>query len=1744
MGQVDALKMVDHLRTRLVDLAVSENHVRDRKLSDAMRRVWEGLGEDGGLVSELWVEGVFTPELSKDSLQELSEEGLFPLDLCLHLNDRDVFPAARWLYNHQSESLRRAFAAKEGEKPALVITAGTGLGKTEAFLLPMLSDLWATPRSQGEGGMRCLILYPMNALIADQIDRIYKWLQGQDRLTVFHFTSETPENAREANRHGEHEWEPCRMRTREEARGRESQDGKPIKEPLGNVPDIVITNYSMLEYMLCRPQDSRFFGPDLRCIILDEAHLYSGTLAAEIMMLLRRVRERCGVSPSEIFHVATSATLGGDEEDLREFGASLFSTDESKTIVVRGQYANPDFEDSDCPPGQPATAAEIAQHASSDFHTLTADSELIKDSQKTVNRLHEVAGRFVCGTTADQAQREHPATPACFLHASLRRAPLIRKIAEILATEKGNALSLNDLAGKLFPGETGNEERNATIALLRFAASARLRGSDLPLVPHRLHLLFRAPEGLSVCLNSGCSGPQESRIEGVGCLQPLGDRCRYCQCVLLPVHRCENCGDWALEVHENQGTSTLEPGYYAEYVKRRTYYLLVCPEDRNLQEVVVNPRDGEFLGHGAAGMSLWRAPYIQDDPQVQQCPTCSSSWTSADGEDEPEWRRACRSLVEGSPFAMSVTAETVLSDLPPYQAISRKWKPAEGRRLLCFSDSRSAAARLGPLLTQQHEMRVIQAAMARCVNQLTTSGTTDYLSSEVKRLEGELKDAADSTDIGLKQHLERELDEKRVKLQQSRTGTSFTDYAALVAGRSEILQILDRDTAERHNAERYGQSDWEKNAEKVREHIEAIIAGELGQALGRAFKKRVSVESVGLLEIIYPGIEKLGTPPIVEEKLPQTVRQRIAKIWPDFVALLLDTLRRDGCIDWSKEMPGRKWLGENPLAGRWMTRRRGGWGAMQFVGATRRQLRRIFAENMLRAAGCVEKDLDVLGEEVLCGVFDQLFQLAGNGSSQLMWLERDANHQTGHEEDDKAIQILMDRLSVRVPAKLYRCETTGTVWNHSALGWVPIRGCIGKLQPISSEQMDQNVRWGRARREFKESLILSQGLWAEEHSAQLSPRENRRLQDLFKRGLRNILSSTTTMELGIDIGGLNGVLLGNVPPGPANHRQRAGRAGRRSDGSAVVITHARNSEYDREVFHRFGEFLERDLKKPTVFTDRNRIIGRHLHAVLLSEFLRSRQPPRTGTMHAYGTMGSFCGVSSFPDRWKRKSDPKPAWLESDASIADQFGEFLERLKTEGGELRNRLSSLAKHTRLNLADPDKWLEFIASATEIFGGAIGDWREEVKQLREAWEEIPERPKGGGIEREMAKANAIHYMVVSLCRITVIEWLAGRRFLPRYGFPINLQRLTVRKGIEGGSSDNSEPNERYRLERGSLLALREYVPGSRVLVGGRVATSRGLRKHWTDSNLNEALGLQYFSLECPGGHIYINQSRDEPCPRCSDIPRRRQKLVFPRFGYTTAGWDKMPLGTNLERIGEQSVCPTAFTEETEGETTENFAGISGVRIVYRDEADLLVRNQGDGFGFAICTRCGFAASESEYGEGRMRLPRNFTIHPSIFSSKPNSFCWEKGEQSSPVLRNRVLAARELTDMALLEWPGAHSGVRDGVYSFGRALLLAGARCLELDERELGMELIPLHEGNLGIVIYDTSPGGAGHCKELINLGKDWIEATRRILYVDEKHHSHCERACLDCILDFSGQYLASSLNRLDALNLLDEVFPGEYI
>ena len=189
--------------------------------------------------------------------------------------------------------------------------------------------------------MRAIVLYPMNALVNDQVERLHSWMKGQDKCRLFHFTSETPENKRTADKIDYPIFDPSRIRTRQQARE--------------NPPDVLVTNYSMLEYMLIRPQDSPFFGNALSVVVLDEMHLYSGTLAAEIALLLRRVLLRCGRRPEDIMWLGASATLGGD---LTEFSAALFNRATSDVHILEGQKTRPTLADP-VPPIVSPTAESI-----------------------------------------------------------------------------------------------------------------------------------------------------------------------------------------------------------------------------------------------------------------------------------------------------------------------------------------------------------------------------------------------------------------------------------------------------------------------------------------------------------------------------------------------------------------------------------------------------------------------------------------------------------------------------------------------------------------------------------------------------------------------------------------------------------------------------------------------------------------------------------------------------------------------------------------------------------------------------------------------------------------------------------------------------------------------------------------------------------------------------------------------------------------------------------------------------------------------------------------------------------------------------------------------------------------------------------------------------------------------------------------------------------------------------------------
>ena len=1728
--QTDALKLVERVRERLVDLAVAENFVRDTRVTEACKDVWSGPPEEGGLVSELWVEGAFSSKLSEDTLDSLADAGLLNRDLKDHLHESGEFPRDRPLYQHQAEALRRA-PRNNTDRPSLVVSAGTGSGKTEAFLLPILNELWQRPRRSP--GMRCLMLYPMNALVADQVGRVDRWLhENQADLRVFHFTSETPNDNQERARRGDDPSTAWRMRTREEARD--------------DPPDIVITNYSMLEYMLCRPVDDKFFGPDLRAIVLDEAHLYTGALAAEITLLLRRVRARCGVRPEQLLQIATSATLGGGDNELKEFAAQLFSSRSDNTYVIRGEKAQPVFEEAPAPPATSPSASNLAPSAGIAVQTLTSEGKFSSCTPEEYADLRRSVRLLISDTAVKEASEKFPDKPGPFLWAALSRAPLMRRLALKLAEQEG-ALSLKGLAQDLFYGDDETAQ-SATVALLRLAASARSEARLSPLVPHRLHLLARAPNGLCVCLNSECPGPANRRVLGLGCLQPTSDRCRYCQALTLALHRCKICALPALVGSEAR--HSLQMSLPLAKAQSR-YYLTVQQRDekpkQSLSRVVIALESGEQLGDGEEGVELFRAPCPEHgrdchDPQCarQSCPCCGVSWfaSAADSDDEESVAdRKCTPLDGPHRLALSVVAETLLEGMPAFsdEPGSRNWKPAEGRRLLCFSDSRREAARLGPQLTRAHETWVIRAAIAEAAQGLDSAQTVRDINDEIEYLRHRLSNL-NPDEEERRVRFEGKLEQKKTEKQQAVSGTPLSDFARHVCENNRIAQILDRGTSETHKANDWKQLAWKDNCKQIKQRAEALVASELNRPL----PTQVSLESIGLVEVAYPGIEQVPTPAEIFGILPTNeVRQHLEEAWPRYLAALLDTLRLDGAAGWSEgDVHDRhKWEGDSPLHDRWAARDGSGWGAIRFAGSTDRQLRRWFTVRVLEAAGCPDEKLYTLGSDLLQGAFDELYRAAANGTIE--WLDRE-DHQLDVNKSQPAIKILFDKLVVRKPERHFHCPDSLTVWPRKVLGWAPLKGCRGNLEPIENKEVDKLSRWRRARSELKDP-IFRMGLWGEEHSAQLDARENRRLQDLFRDGVRNILSSTTTMELGIDIGGLNGVLLGNVPPGRANHQQRAGRAGRRADGSAVVATFARPRAFDQEVFLRFGDFLARPLRRPVVFLDRERFVRRHLHSVLLGEFFRRNelQQPRGGAMNAYSSMGPFLGVKP-PERWKDDRG-KPAWTPTAAPLDQAFVTWCQHIKAEpSGDLRSIVATVVAGTPLDRVSDSgaKWVEFFEQTLKEFQKAIEEWRQDFGGLKKVWEEIDKSFSSNQLSRTRNQANAIRYQIKLLCDTTVIEWLADRLFLPRYGFPINLQTLQVRRPRE--KSEGSRRDERYRLERSSLLALAEYVPGAEVLVGGKVAVSRGLLKYWTDAPQDHALGKQQRAVTCWNKHVYLNSEWTDVCPECGSGAKSTDLLLFPRYGYLTAAWEPLAQRGRLERVGEMEAYPTGTTFlAQESDEVERFAGLSGFSARYWEESKLLLRNAGaKKLGFAICTRCGFAMSEVERGMGRENLPGKFETHARVYDARANQPCWKKNEQA-PVWRNRVLAARERTDLIWLGFSADVPAAEVAVYSLGRALVLAGAKLLEVDSRELEAYAKPSTTySSFDLAIYDSTASGAGHCLELFNRGEEWLKEARKVLTGSQNHQSRCERACLECILDFGGQFQADKLNRKAARALLKSV------
>ena len=578
-------------------------------------------------------------------------------------------------YLHQSRAHRRI-----AQGLPTVVATGTGSGKTEAFLLPILDHAY---RTRGTPGPKAILLYPMNALAIDQNKRIGEYVRGLG-ISYGAYTGATERGSAKRP-----EGSPEELRFRRE-------------EFETNPPDLFSTNYQMLEYLLLRGDGRRIFAKhNVRFVVLDEVHTYRGALGTDVAFLIRRLRaalEALNPGNPEIVFVGTSATLQKREAngpDPAETVATFFSALTGSPLSADGVITETRR------PAAPADGAVWPSANVTDADIETFDVARQADAARLAARL---IGSNGDGGGEDALRRFGDSGLARFLRQTLVTPLALDEVVKRLAAE---------------PSRTGvppAELRREVEAAL--ALGPALPESAEPLLP-RVHRFFRGMPPFFRCVDPDCGA-----LSATG-----GGDCAECGAQTRPLLLCRTCGQdyLALDVvTDERGKDRLRLTFRVDESRSATAdddaiaemgHADLDEEDDESEETdldqdeiageaderespllerlhkrcervrqcnacgTTSASDATVCENAACGQSLSAANDVwRSSRGVNACPVCNSNYGRGS---------AIRAVKLGNSPALAWIGRTLLEELPFRE-----------RKLLIFCDSRQDAA---------HQARYIRA---------------------------------------------------------------------------------------------------------------------------------------------------------------------------------------------------------------------------------------------------------------------------------------------------------------------------------------------------------------------------------------------------------------------------------------------------------------------------------------------------------------------------------------------------------------------------------------------------------------------------------------------------------------------------------------------------------------------------------------------------------------------------------------------------------------------------------------------------------------------------------------------------------------------------------------------------------------------------------------------------------------------------------------------------------------------------
>ncbi len=1575
----------------------------------------------------------------------------------------DYFPDVPMAFpphRHQEQAFRRL---QHPDYQSTIVATGTGSGKTECFMMPILDHCF---KYRGEPGIKAILIYPMNALATDQAKRLAQLIWHNDNLKGYVTAGLFV---------GESEREPNSVMTETAV-----ITSKNILRQ--SPPDILLTNYKMLDYLLIRPKDQGLWvgnSPEtLRYLVVDEIHTFDGAQGTDLACLIRRLKARLQTPANHLACVGTSATLGGNKntgKKLLSYAGKIFNeTFDNNAIVTEDRLSAAEFLADAFIDPQPVPSPELLDSL------LPQNYDSV---EKYIRAQYQLWFNYPLENDWDETDWRIE------LGDRLKSLPIVHNLLKILS---GEPTSLPTLWAQLNRKMRLPNSKDTTYQIALFTSLAALFSlardiNNRPWANIRIQLWLRELRRMVANIRdrSKLNFADDLTTEEAG--------------KNLPVIHCRECGatGWG-SLRRKQTDQQLGcdlRAFYTAFFNRNPLTVFVFPT-KETEKHEEKERNERKLCQDCLRLNIPKATYCHGcgsknllsviEPNMVREKTKNGSKWRETSHDCPFCKAKNNLAILGSRAASLASAAIGTLFASTYN---------DDKKLITFSDSVQDAAHRAGFFAARTFRTTLRTAIKQYLDERGNGRNLEQIIPEFKQYWREkLGSDTDYVATFLPSDLEwlYEWEELRKSGKCSQ----------------QLKEYCDR------------RLDWEIISELS---LKTSFGGSLEQTSTCAVGVNLEQLDKATAEVLIRLQNELGLHYIEDIRVKQFIlgiihhiRQKGGILHP----LLKQYIEQDGNVFLLQRPTFMPNMGPASIKPSYPIEAR-----------THQEFEPVIIKNSTWWENWAFKnffdtqDYSLIGEQIPA-IYQHTFETL---------VECDLLGDRHTNKNAKVWGIETTAIQLDTDTKHFSC----THCHHSVISTSSELAFWQGMSCLQS-QCSGHYQETTEKLNFYKNLY-SKGnvrrIFAQEHTGLLEREVREELERRFiasqHRSDPNLLSAISTLEMGIDIGDLSSVLLCSIPPQQANYQQRIGRAGRR-DGNAFVTTIANGTNHDLYFWSDPLKMIAGGVETPGCYLDASAILQRQLTAYCLDCWIgdSNNTPDLPEVFNRVLAPVQQGDTNRFPYTWLNYIERNKEQLLSgfvrlfDAEIGDRTKEQLEVFISKGeqdeGGLRwrilNRLQEVVEE-RKRLQNQIKTLGRRIKDKEK-GAKSQNYEEELEELK--------RERRGFMD-----------LVKLINNKNTLNFFTDEGLLPNYAFPeagVTLKSIIWRKSDR---SQQKYDTSTFEYERPGALAIKELVPSSTFYAEGRK-----VKVDQIDVKLSQIEEWR-FCRNCSYSVPNIDPTaKQKTCPRCGDTmwsdEGRKRKMVRLRQVMATTGDRKSRIGDDRDdrspsfysrqlladftpeaRKKSYLIDSEEFPFGFEFLSRVNFREINFGQITNQAETVEIAGEARPRGGFKICRECGKVQNGDELGNHTLACkkddnPKNFIDVLYLF----RQFESEAIRILMPV--DTINSSQQLPSFLA----ALHLGLK--LHFQGKVDHL---RTLVSEE--------PISNSNRRkpfLFLYDTVPGGTGYLKQLLRSPQELISVLEKALAVLVS--CSCEDGCYECVFAYRNNFEQDKTSRHSAIAILNAI------